>query len=159
MLEDDFLGGENKVVPAQGEAIIQNDPSTSWQVETARSDGFHLNEMVFEGPKDHSAGYMSFYLNSPRRLDDLLTEPNVPKLYLNLQTACCLRIWLNGNVIFTHASVSAVPVKLQSPLPLRKGSNHILIKVINMDSEHVIKAYLASTHDDFIAQLDSAVEQ
>ncbi len=159
MLEDDFLGGENKVVPAQGEAIIQNDPSTIWQVETARSDGFHLNEMVFEGPKDHSASYLSFYLISPRRLDDLLTEPNVPKLYLNLETACCLRIWLNGNVIFTHASVSAVPVKLQSPLPLRKGSNHILIKVINMDSEHVMKAYLDSTHDDFIAQLDSALEQ
>ena len=44
MLDDDFLGGENNVVPAQGEAIIHNDFSTLWQVETARSDGFHLQE-------------------------------------------------------------------------------------------------------------------
>ena len=159
ILNDDFLGGENLVTPAQGEAIIFNDFSTHWQVETAGSDGFHLKEMVLEGPKDHSASYLSFYLNSPRRLDDLLTEPNVPKLYLNIETQCCLLLWLNDREIFSQASVSPEPATFQSPLLLRKGSNHILIKVVNMDTDGVVKAYLSSTHDDFIAQLDSAVEQ
>jgi beta-galactosidase len=159
MLNDDFLSGENIVVPAQGEAIIQNDFSTNWQVETARSDGFHLKEMTFEGPKDHSASYMSFDLNSPRRLDDLLSEPNVPKLYLNLETACCLRVWVNGKEILTQANVFSEPVNLQIPLPLGKGNNHILMKVVNTDTDYVVKAFLSSSHADFIEKLAGTVER
>jgi hypothetical protein len=159
MLNEDFLGVDKNFALAQGEGITQNEFSTNWQLETAASDGFHFKEMAFDGPKGHSASYMSFYLNSPRRLDDLLTEPNVPKLYLNLETVCCLQVWLNGREIFSQASVSPEPAKFQSTLLLRKGSNHILIKVVNMDTDCVVKAYLSSTHDDFIAQLDSAVER
>jgi beta-galactosidase len=158
ILNDDFLGGENIVAPAQGEAIINNFFSTRWQVETAGSDGFHLQEMAFEGPKDHSASYMSFYLNSPRRLDNLLTEPNIPRLYLNIETACCLRVWLNGNEILTQANVFAEPVNMQIPLLLGKGNNHILLKVVNTDTDDVVKAFLSSSHTDFIEKLVGTVE-
>ncbi len=156
MLNEDYLRGENHVVPAQFQAIHYNDFSTIWQVGTARFDGFHFKEMAFNGPKDHSSSYICFYLNSPRPLDNLLTEPNVPKLYLNIETRCCLRVWLNGKEIFTQAIVSLESVKLQSPLLLRKGKNQILIKVVNIDTDYVIKVYLSSTHDDFIVQLDSS---
>jgi hypothetical protein len=145
-------------VPTQGEAIIQNDSSTIWRVETAQPDGFHLIEKAFGGHKDLSASYMSFYLNSPRRLDDLLTEPNVPKLYLNLETACCLRVWLNGKEILTQANVFAQPVSLQVPLLLQKGNNHILLKVVNRVTDDFVKAFLSSSHTDFIEKLVGTVE-
>ena len=158
MLNDDYLNGEKNVVPTQGEAIIQNDSSTIWRVETAQPDGFHLIEKAFGGHKDLSASYMSFYLNSPRRLDDLLTEPNVPKLYLNLETACCLRVWLNGKEILTQANVFAQPVSLQVPLLLQKGNNHILLKVVNRVTDDFVKAFLSSSHTDFIEKLVGTVE-
>jgi len=158
ILNHDFLGGENFVVPAQGEAIIHNGFSTRWQVETAGSDGFHLRRMAFEGPINHSASYMSFHLNSPRRLDILLTEPNIPRLYLNIETACCLRVWLNGNEILTQADVLAEPVNLQVPLLLGKGNNHILLKVVNTDTDDVVKMFLSSSHKDFIEKLVGTVE-
>jgi len=158
-LNDDFLGGENIVAPAQGEVIIYHDFSTRWQVETAGSDGFHLQGMAFEGPKDHSASYLSFYLNSPRRLDNLLTEPNIPRLYLNIETACCLRVWLNGNEILTQADVLVEPVNLQAPLLLGKGNNHILLKVVNTDTDDVVKTFLSSSHKDFIEKLVGTVER
>jgi hypothetical protein len=159
ILNDDFLGGENIVAPAQGEVIIYHDFSTRWQVETAGSDGFHLQGMEFQGPKDHSASYMSFYLNSPRRLDNLLTEPNIPRLYLNIETACCLRVWLNGNEILTQTNVFAEPVNLQVPLLLGKGNNHILLKVVNRDMDDIVKAFLSCSHTGFIEKLVGTVEQ
>ena len=159
MLNDDFLGGESKVAPVQGEAIIRDDFSTRWQVATAGPDGFRFKEMAFEGPKDHSASYMSFYLNSPRRLENLLIEPNVPKLYLNIETGCCIRVWLNGKEIFTQERISAEPVNLQIPLLLGKGNNHILIKVVNTDTDYVVKAFLSSSHTDFIAKLMALLSQ
>jgi hypothetical protein len=159
MLDDDFLNGENNATPAPGDKVFRDAFSTAWQVRPAGPDGFCFKEMALDGPRDHSASYMSFYLNSPRRLDDLLTEPNVPKLYLNMETACCLRVWLNGKEILTQANVLAQPVSLQIPLPLGKGNNHILMKVVNTDTDYVVKAFLSSSHADFIEKLAGTVER
>jgi hypothetical protein len=158
MLDEDFLGGESKAAPMEGNTISRNDYLTRWQIKKISSDGFRFQEMMLEGPKDHSTSYMSFYLNSPQRLDDLLTEPNVPKLYLNIETACCLRVWLNGKVIFTQANGITEPVNLQIPLPLRKGNNHILMKIVNTDTDYVVKAFLSSSQMDFVERLVSTVE-
>ena len=159
LLDHDLLGGESQVAPAQGDAIIRGDFTTHWQVESADSDGFHFGEMAFSGPKENSAGYMSFYLNSPRRIDDLLSEPNVPELYLNLQTACAVRVWLNGEEILTQAAASADPAESRTRLLLGQGSNHVLIKVVNTDTDYVVRATLSSSHKDYIDSLDSSVER
>jgi beta-galactosidase len=159
LLARDFLGGESDVAPVQGDAIIRGDFTTHWQVERAEQDGFRFRVMGFNGPKDNSASYMSFYLNSPRRIDDLLSEPNAPELYLNIETTCGIRVWLNGEEIFTRADISVESVKLQIRLLLGQGSNHVLIKVVNSDTDYVVRAYLSSTHQDYIGKLDSFVER
>ena len=159
LLNQDFLNGESEAAPAQGDAIIRGDFTTHWQIESAESGEFQFRKMAFSGPKDNSASYMSFYLNSPRRIDDLLSEPNVPELYLHMETACGIRVWLNGEEIFTQADISAEPTELQTRLLLGQGNNHILIKVVNVDTDYVVKAYLSSTHEDYIAKLESFVER
>jgi len=159
ILNDDFLNGENNAAPVLGEEITRDDFSTTWQVQHSSPDGFRFKEMAFNGPLDYSASYMSFYLNSPRRLDNLLIEPNLPQLYLNLETACCLQVWLNGQEISTQEAISATPIKLQIPLLLIKGSNHILIKVVNINQDYIVKAYLSSSQDDFIEKLESNIIQ
>ena len=157
LLDLDLLNGESEAAPAQGDAIIRGDFTTHWQTVSAEPDGFQFKDMGFSGPKDNSAGYLSFYLNSPRRIDDLLSEPNVPELTLNLETACGIRVWLNGEEIFTQAEVSAEPVKLRTRLLLGQGSNHILIKVVNTDTDYVVRAYLSSTDGEYIGKLESSV--
>ena len=112
--------------------------------------GFDFHDRGFEGPKEPSTSYMSFYLDSPRDLVNLLIEPNLPKLFLNLETACCLRVWLNGKDIFTKPTLSADPVKSKIPLLLQKGSNHILIKVVNVDGLNFVRATLSSTRESFV---------
>lgn len=159
IFDHDFLNGESRAVPTQGDTIIRDTFTAHWQVEQAGPDGFRFKEMAFTGPQEYSASYMSFYLDSPRRIDDLLSEPNVPELYLNIGTACSIRVWLNGNEIFTKANVSTEPVKLQTRLLLGKGINHVLMKVVNTDTDYVIKAHLSSTHEDYIGKLDSFVER
>ncbi len=157
MLNEDFLGGENNADPVPGDKIVQDSFSIIWQVQNAGLDGFHLKEMAFNGIKENSTCYMSFYLNSPRQLDNLLIEPNVPKLYLNVETGCCIRVWLNGKEIFTQGKISAKPVNSQIPLLLGKGNNHILLKVVNTDTDYVVKAFLSSSHTDFIEKLVGTV--
>ena len=130
LLDEDFLAGEDVI----------------WQVRDAEMDGFHFRDMP--------VNYMSFQLNSPRGLDDLLIEPNQPKLYLNLETACALRVWLNGQEIFSQKMISKEAIELQTPLLLEKGSNHVLIKVVNVETDNIIKLHLSSSHDDFIQTLE-----
>ena len=138
---------------------MQDSFSTIWQVQNAGLDGFHLKEMPFHGTQENSACYLSFYLNSPRQLDNLLIEPNVPKLYLNLETICCFRIWLNGKEIFTQAEISAQPVNSPIPLLLQKGNNHILMKVVNADTDCSVKVSLSSSRVDFVEKLTVSVAQ
>ena len=53
----------------------------------------------------------------------------------------------------------AKPVNSQIPLLLGKGNNHILLKVVNTDTDDVVKAFLSSSHTDFIEKLVGTVER
>jgi hypothetical protein len=158
MLDSDLLKGEANAAPRLGDEIIRDSFSTAWQIQRAGPDGFRFKELTLEGPQETSASYMSFYLNSPQDLDNLLVEPNVPKLYLNLETACCLQVLLNGKEIFIQKTDPVKSVKSQIPLLLGRGSNHILIKVVKMDTDFVVKAFLTSSHEGFIEKLTGQVK-
>ena len=138
LLDDDFLEGESDANPS------------AWQIQESKVG-------AFEYPADHSASYMGFYLNSPRNLDNLLMEPNQPKLYLNIETGCVFRVWLNGTEIYTQEQSSAKP--MQVPLLLQKGSNLVLMKVVNTDAEHLVSISLSSSHADFIEKLAVSIER
>jgi len=76
-----------------------------------------------------------------------------------METPCALRLWLNGKEILTRSEVSNEPVPLKSRLLLGLGTNHVLIKVVNTDTDFKLKASLSSTHDDFIGKLEASVER
>ena len=155
----DYIGGEETVAPTQRDAIIRATFTAHWHVVRAGTDGFRLGAPASGHADSNWVTYVSFYLNSPRRLDDLLSEPNVPELALHLEIASSIRVWLNGDQILTHTDVSAEPVKLQARLLLGMGSNHILMKVVSADTDSVVRAHLASTHRDYIGKLTSSIER
>jgi hypothetical protein len=88
-----------------------------------------------------------------------LLEPNVPKLYLKVETGCCIRVWLNGKEIFIQGKISAQPVNSQIPLLLQKGNNHILMKVVNTDTDCAVKISLSSSPVDFVEKITGTVLQ
>ena len=157
MLAEDFLGGESSAAPAQGDQIVRGNFSTQWQIATSSADGFRFNDMAREDSKEYSAGYLSFYLTSPRRLDNLLIEPNVPQLYLNVEVGCGLRVWLNGKEIFTSGQNPEKPFNRQISLLLQKGNNQVLMKLVNANPDHAVKVFLSSSPADFVEVLTSAV--
>ncbi len=157
-LDHDYLGGENKAKPVQGDAIIRDTFTTHWQVERAGPEGFRFSEMTIVGSKGTPVSYMSFYLDSPRRIDDLLSEPNVPDLYLDLETACCIRVWLNGEEILTRADASEEACRLRSRLLLGRGSNHVLMKFVSETIDCVVRAHLSSADEGYLGKLVSTVE-
>jgi len=159
MLNDDYLAGESEIKPVIGDTAIRNTFSTAWQMETTQDGIFNLKEMSFNGPKTKSASYLSFYLDSPRRIDDLLTEPNVPELYLYMETGSYLRIWLNGKVIYTTEEKPEPKSQLKTRLLLGKGSNHVLIKIVNWENDNLFKGRLSSTDTDYLKNLGSSVER
>ena len=158
MLKDDDLFGENRSAPSQGDEIIRDGLTTTWQVLSSGQDGFDFQDMAISGSDQFSSSYMSFRLDSPRDLVNLLIEPNLPKLFLNLETASCLRVWLNGINIFSQPDLLSEPVKSQIPLLLEKGINNIMIKVVNENGLDFVKASLSSTHEEFVDKLISAFE-
>lgn len=156
LLVEELLDGECSLAPVQTHP--DEAPLIRWGVETAGPNGFLFDRSAAGTPATPAGCYLSFYLHSPLRLDDLLTQPNVPRLSLNLETVCCLRIWLNSSLIFTKALPATEALRSQVLLPLRQGSNHILIKVVGTEADFTVRAFLSSTYDAFIGKLAGALE-
>ena len=57
-----------------------------WISLRAEATGFTLNVLPLSGPSDNAITYLSFWVQSPRSLDNLLIEPNVPKLDITFES-------------------------------------------------------------------------
>jgi beta-galactosidase len=70
-------------------------------------------------------GELSFWLFSPRPLDDLLIEPNVPKVDITVHATNGARIWLNNKQLSDSGNDNQTQC---NELPLQQGWNFFLIK-------------------------------
>ncbi|WPU94749.1 glycoside hydrolase family 2 TIM barrel-domain containing protein [Mucilaginibacter sabulilitoris] len=105
--------------------------------------------------------YLSCWIDSPRSLEDLLLEPNLPTVNLEVNTNGITQIWLNGAVVLQNVvKGSRLPVKSHSsPLKLRQGWNHLLIKLVQTQADWQFSGKLLSNQPDFINTLQSAIEK
>lgn len=71
------------------------------------------------GRNGASATYVSFWVYSPKSLDNLLLDPHLPSLGLQLDAVAGSQIWLGDR---------EVPVN--SPLLLQVGWNHLVVKFV-----------------------------
>lgn len=154
---------ETKIRPKQG--FKSND--IEWNVVASPSrDRFQFADFAKNAPgTGASAAYFSFWIQSPRTLDDLLLAgPDAPKFRLNCYVSDACRLIVNGTPLTETRSEAADYRKLVTydGIPLKKGWNHLLIKVATDSPIGVEPGTLAvrmgASQADFLGKLKTAVE-
>lgn len=131
--------------------------SLRWVSLAAEGAGFKLNGTPLSGNPDNSVTYLSFWVQSPRALDNLLIEPNVPKLDFNMSSKDSVEMFLNGRSIFRGSAGSE---NLTIPgLPLQQGWNHFLLKLEHRKDDELFSAKFSSSSAGFVNELHSALQK
>jgi beta-galactosidase len=93
-------------------------------------------------------------------LDDLLIEPDIPKVDLLLGSDDGMQVWLNGKKLLEDINVhpAVIGQKQCSAVPLKRGWNHVLVKVIQGSGNWQFGAQLQCDKLGFLAELRSALE-
>jgi beta-galactosidase len=137
--------------------------STSWKESTADDSlTFDLNHMGLAGVDRDSAVYVSFWINSTRSLDDVLSEPDVPRVDLIINGSDkAAQALLNGKPLrddSTAAGKSGAKSAFVS-MVLKRGWNHLLIRVVHHDGDWKFAATLRCSNSDFLSELHAATQQ
>jgi len=134
--------------------------SKSWIKVNSESGMFDLKKMNFEGPKTDAEAYFSFWVFSPRPLDDLLIEPNMPVVDLEVSVDDAAKIWLNGKLVAKN--IRNGPIEggktVAHALKFHQGWNQIIIKVIQGGGNWQFVGNFTSNQPEFLFEMDSALQ-
>ncbi|MGA3170441.1 MAG: sugar-binding domain-containing protein [Chthoniobacteraceae bacterium] len=132
-----------------------------WRLEYSGSGLFDFNEMRFFGPKENAVAYMSFWVSSPRALDNLLLEPNIPSVGLEVAADDAVQVWVNGTQVVNE--IRSGPIEggraRVEALKLQQGWNHFLIKVIQAGGAWQFEGRLTCNQPNFLAGMASSLEK
>ncbi len=147
--EKDFLGGESEVQPTEGMVTA----GKTWKTVgfSLNSDNrFDFKSFNLDGPKKDTAAYLSFWIWSPRPLDDLLLEPDMPHLDMVLGADDSCKVWLNGKQIVNDFGVHPLnPEAIRvEDLPLKQGWNHFMVKVVQGGGDWLFAGRFETTEND-----------
>jgi hypothetical protein len=155
-----FSAASNASVdPADGAKFRDNErvQDLRWMSLQAGTTGLNLTGPPFSGSSDNSVVYLSFWVQSPRSLDNLLIEPNVPKLDLTFESKDAVELFLNGKSVFARLTGDAHSVA--SGVPLQQGWNHFLVKLVHKNGDDTFSARLTSSDPAFLGTLHSALQK
>lgn len=156
LYDTDHIGIDTALRPAPG-TISGGLP---WTPMTVTSTGsFDFVKSRLPGPTENAAVYLCFWIWSPRPLDNLLAEPNMPRLDLTMGSDDGCQVWLNSNLIkedrgthpLTPDSITA------ESLPLTKGWNQFVVKVVQGGGQWAYEARLRSSDPRFLLELRSSI--
>ncbi|HEX4084482.1 MAG TPA: glycoside hydrolase family 2 TIM barrel-domain containing protein [Chthoniobacteraceae bacterium] len=153
----------NIVDPSKGDAIRTNATVDGhpWQLEYSESGLFDFHKMKFSGPRDNAIAYLSFWVMSPRQIDNLLLEPNAPVVGMDVAADDAVQVWVNGEQVINKirsGPIDGGEAKVNS-LKLQRGWNHFLIKVIQGGGAWAFKGQLTCNQPEFLTELVSALEK
>ena len=87
--------------------------------------------------------YLSFWVYSPASLDNLLLDPHLPAVRLEVSGAEAVQVWLGGKALKADGRVA-------SPLLLQAGWNHVLVRVAG---GREVRVRVASSIPEFLRQV------
>lgn len=132
----------------------------SWTPAKTESTGsFDFHRMGMAAADEKAATYLSFWLWSPRPLDDLLAEPDMPSVDLLIGADDSFQVRLNGQTIhdeIRRGSFSADEFVIEA-LPLKTGWNHFLVKSSSGGGAWGFTGRFRSSKPEFMGQLKSAL--
>jgi CubicO group peptidase (beta-lactamase class C family) len=126
-LEPDLLdkaGGEAKIRPEAGKKVAARGGQYEWRAYDSSSDVVNLIDAI--GKHDFAIAYAAATIESPEEQEKLV----------GLGSDDGVRIWLNGELVHQNPVPRAVAIDDDVfPVKLRKGSNRLLIKIVNDQGE------------------------
>ena len=127
-----------------------------WRPIFEESGVFDLTKLNLPGSPQKAEAYLSFWMHSPRSLEDLLLEPNLPQVDFHLTQGDAVQAWLNDQKILDKQGGDTLTIV--SALKLRTGWNHFLMKLTHTNDRWEFAAHLTASQPDFLTQLDSSLE-
>jgi hypothetical protein len=120
-----------------------------------------VSRIKTDGPRNNAVAYLSFWVSSPRSLEDLLTEPNIPVVNMDVSASNAIEVYLNGKLIIDNIRTGGIEDgKARAvELKLHQGWNHFLIKLIQTNGRWQFSGQLTSNQPAFLTQLGSALEK
>ena len=139
----------------------------TWQAVTSPShDRFLFRELDQQGADERFSVYFSYWVKSPRALDDLLADgPDAPRVTSFCYVADTCRLWLNGDERDPTA-VESADYRLRyryEGLPLKRGWNHFLVEVasgrLDGNEPGTLAVRMTCSQPEFLRQMESAIER
>jgi beta-galactosidase len=140
--------------------IGESSNGREWKRAEAGVDGaFDFLKLDLPGPTENAAVYLSFWVWSPRPLDNLLIEPNMPKLDLLMGSDDGCQVWLNGKLVKEDRGIHPVTADsiVAENLPLQRGWNHFLVKVVQATGGWGYQARLRCSDPKFLLALKTSI--
>ena len=162
-LATDFIG-EAGAVPLTGAQAADR----TWRPVTSPSrDRFQLRELNQDGPTVGAfTTYFSFWIRSPRALDDILTAgPDAPRFSMICYVFNNCRLFVNGQpVAALRGEAADYRQKITfEGIPLKKGWNRCLVKVaadsLSGPNPATLAVRISSNIQEYFRQIDSATER
>jgi beta-galactosidase len=145
--------------PIKENASLEN---RRWKIrETDSSSVFDFKSGMVEGSLENSVAYLAFWVKSPKPLNDLLSEPNLPKLSFTYGSDDGCELFLNGELIASHRREGPLePAAFsENPLLLKLGWNQIVIKVVQIGGDWKFAGKFGCSDENFLQKLDFAAEK
>ena len=133
-----------------------------WKVRAADAHGtFDFLRYSLEGPQSDAVAYVAVWIKSPKPLDDLLSEPNLPKVSFIYGSDDGCQVWLNGKLLANNERTGPLDPDMFTikPLLLKLGWNELVIKVVQAGGQWQFAGRFSSTDNDFLSKLEFDVKK
>ena len=128
-----------------------------WRLADADSEGvFNFKKGLVRGPKENAFAYVAIWIKSSKPLNDLLSEPNLPKLSFTFGSDDGCQMWLNGQLLASHERIGPLDPEAFSinPLLLKLGWNQLVIKVVQAGGDWKFAGKFGCSDVNFLSKLE-----
>lgn len=131
-----------------------------WTLQNADNSGvfdFKADGMV-RGDLENAYAYLAVWIKSSKPLNDLLAEPNLPKLSFTYGSDDGCEVFLNGELLSSHKREGPLDPDAfsESPLLLKIGWNQLVIKVVQISGNWQFAGRLSCSDPGFLQKLEFA---
>lgn len=133
-----------------------------WRLHNAGAGGiFDFKNDMVRGPQENCYAFLSVWIKSSKPLNDLLSEPNLPKLSLTYGCDDGCQIWLNGELLANNERLGPIDPSgfTINPLLLKLGWNHLVVKVVQGTGEWQFAGKFTCSDMNFLKKLEFAAEK
>jgi hypothetical protein len=104
---------------------------------------------------------VAVWIKSSKPLNDLLSEPNLPKLSFTYGSDDGCQVWLNGELLANNERTGPLDPEgfTINPLLLKLGWNQLVIKVVQDSGEWKFAGKFACSDVSFLPKLEFAAQK